>query len=116
MNGFRERTPRRTTGPCATLAACAMLLAAGQPFGESSAASSQGSSCPLLSPQEVSFRFAYGIGDRDSLKFYTFGPRVAYDLLPSLIPAIAGNRIRIDLEATGSIIHGDHQKLDGEFA
>lgn len=69
----------------------------------------------LFSPQEISLRFAYGIADRN-LDFFTFGPRVAYDLLPSLIPAIAGNRIRIGLETTGSIIHGGGHDHDGEWA
>jgi len=70
----------------------------------------------LFSPQEASFRFSYGIGDRDSLRFYTFGPRVAYDLLPSIIPPIFDNRIRLGVELMGAIIHGDHHDLDGEFA
>ena len=112
MNGSRGRTPH----PIAALALCVVLLGAGRATGETATGSAPAPSCPLLSPQEVSFRFAYGIGNRDSLRFYTLGPRVAYDLLPSLIPAIAGNRIRIGLEATGSIIHGDHHDLDGEFA
>jgi len=70
---------------------------------------------PLLDPQEISVRFAYGIGDKDSLRFYTLGPRVAYDF-PDWVPAIAGNRVRIAIEATGSFIHGDHHDRDGEFA
>ncbi len=71
--------------------------------------------CWLLCPQEIAFRFAYGIGSRDSLRFYTLGPRVAYDL-PDFVPAIAGNRIRLAIEATGSVIHGDDHPRDGEFA
>jgi Lipid A 3-O-deacylase (PagL) len=77
------------------------------------AASTRGFS--LLSPQEASVRFSYGIGDRDSLRFYSLTPRVAYDLLPSLIPAIAGNRLRLALEIGGSFIHGDHHPHDGDF-
>jgi len=69
----------------------------------------------FFSPQEASFRFSYGIGDRSSLRFYSFGPRVAYDL-PSFIPAIFDNRIRIAIELMGALIHGDHPDLDGEFA
>jgi hypothetical protein len=85
------------------------------------AAGEEASSAPparasgLFSPQEVSFRVAYGIGDRDSLNFYTFGPRVAYDL-PDFVPAILGNRLRLALEMTGSIIDGNHHHNDGEFA
>ncbi|MBI2962901.1 MAG: acyloxyacyl hydrolase [Deltaproteobacteria bacterium] len=69
----------------------------------------------LFSPQEVSFRFAYGITKHESLRFYTFGPRVAYDL-PDFVPALAGNRFRIGIEATGSIIEGDERSHEGEFA
>jgi hypothetical protein len=74
-----------------------------------------GPASALANPQEVAVRFAYGIGDRESLRFFTLGPRVAYDL-PDWIPAIAGNRLRIALEANGSFIHGDHHPRDGEFA
>jgi hypothetical protein len=74
------------------------------------------SQCPLLKPQELSVRFAYGIGDRASLRFYTLGPHVAYDLLPQWIPEIAGNRLRIALEVNGSVIHGSSHPHDGEFA
>ncbi len=69
----------------------------------------------IFSPQEASFHFAYGMGDEESLNFYTFGPRVAYDL-PDFVPAILGNRIRWVLEMYGSIIHGHNHPLDGEFA
>ncbi len=69
----------------------------------------------LFSPREIAFRFAYGIGNRESLRFYTFGPRVAYDL-PDFVPALAGNRFRIAIETMGSIIHGDHRGHEGEFA
>jgi len=69
----------------------------------------------IFSPQELSFRFAYGMGNKESLDFYTFGPRVAYDL-PHFIPAILGNRIRLAIEMYGSIIHGHNHPLDGEFA
>ena len=37
-----------------------------------------GRSFSLLSPQELSVRFSYGIGDRDSLRFYSLGARAAY--------------------------------------
>jgi hypothetical protein len=70
----------------------------------------------LLSPQEISLRFSYGIGDRESLRFYSLGPRVAYDLLPELIPPIAGNRLRLALELWGAFIHGNGHSRDGEFA
>jgi hypothetical protein len=69
----------------------------------------------IFSPQELSFRFAYGMGDKESLNFYTFGPRVAYDL-PDFVPAILGNRIRLAIEMYGSIINGHNHPLDGEFA
>ena len=68
----------------------------------------------LFSPQELSLRFAYGIGDKD-LDFFTFGPRVAYDL-PDFIPAIFGNRVRIGIETNGSIIRGKDRGTEGEFA
>jgi len=69
----------------------------------------------IFSPQELSFRFAYGMGNKASLNFYTFGPRVAYDL-PPFVPAILGNRIRLAIEMYGSIINGTNHPLDGEFA
>ena len=74
-----------------------------------------GRSFSLLSPQELSVRFSYGIGDRDSLRFYSLGARAAYDLLPALIPAIASNRLRLALEAGGAFIHGDLSSRDAEF-
>ena len=61
-------------------------------------------------------RFSYGIGDRESLRFYALGARAAYDLLPELIPAIARNRLRLALEVGGAFIHGDQRSHDGEFA
>lgn len=91
-----------------TLALCSRALAA-----DSSAAKPEPWS--LFSPQELSLRFAYGIGDTASLEFFTLGPRVAYDL-PDFIPPIAGNRLRIGIETTGSIIRGDDRDHDGEFA
>ena len=42
--------------------------------GASSPSSTHGSG--IFSPQELSFRFAYGMGNKESLDFYTFGPRV----------------------------------------
>jgi hypothetical protein len=68
----------------------------------------------LFEPQEASFRFSYGFADH-SLNFYTFGPRVAYDL-PDFVPALFDNRFRIAIELMGSIIHGHKHDLDGEFA
>ena len=79
--------------------------------GASSPSSTHGSG--IFSPQELSFRFAYGMGNKESLDFYTFGPRVAYDL-PNFIPAILGNRIRLAIEMYGSLIHGHNHPLDGE--
>jgi lipid A 3-O-deacylase PagL len=70
--------------------------------------------CTLLCPEEASLRFSYGIADKASLRFYTFGPRVAYDL--PYVPPLLGNRIRIAIEAMGSIIHGDDRPHEGEFA
>jgi hypothetical protein len=117
MNGSRQARGWNTAIRMVVLAAVgAALLARAAAGAESSGDAAAKSTNPLLSPQEVSFRFAYGIGDRDSLSFYTFGPRVAYDLLPSLIPAIFGNRIRLGLEMTGSIIDGDNNHNEGEFA
>lgn len=97
----------------AVLAVMLLTAASSQAEPPSDATTKGGN--PLLSPQEISFRFAYGRGDRDSLNFFTFGPRVAYDL-PAFVPAIAGNRIRIGLEMTGSIISGDQNSTAGEFA
>lgn len=93
----------------------ATLLAEGRARAESATQGDAHAACPLLSPQEMSFRFAYGYADRDSLNFYTFGPRVAYDL-PDFVPAFLGNRIRLAIEATGSIIYGQGHNGDGEFA
>jgi hypothetical protein len=92
----------------------ASTSAAGASDGASSTPTAR--SFSLFAPQEMSFRFFYGMADKESLDFYTFGPRVAYDLLPSIIPPILGNRIRLAIEMFGSIIHGDNHPLDGEFA
>jgi hypothetical protein len=92
------------------------VLADGPARAEPSTQGSQGApASPLLSPQEISFRFAYGSGERDAIDFYTFGPRVAYDF-PDFVPAILGNRLRLAIEATGSIIYGRGHDGDGEFA
>jgi len=101
-----------------TLAAATLLLIlpAGVARAESAAVAPVDKPFSLFSPQEIAFRFSYGIGDRSSLRFYTFGPRVAYDLLPSIIPPIFDNRLRLAIEVMGSLIHGDHHDLDGEFA
>jgi hypothetical protein len=115
MNRFRGPTSRPARGRTGLAVLAVMLLAAAASWAEPSGDAPREGGNPLLSPQEVSFRFAYGHGDRDSLDFYTFGPRVAYDL-PAFVPAIAGNRIRIGLEMTGSIISGDHNSTAGEFA
>jgi len=93
--------------------AVASMRAAAADDAASSAPATHGSG--IFAPQELSFRFAYGMGNKESLDFYTFGPRVAYDL-PHFIPAILGNRIRLAIEMYGSIIHGDNHPLDGEFA
>jgi hypothetical protein len=91
--------------------ACTGAIAADD--GGSSAPST--SSSGIFSPQELSFKFAYGMGNKESLDFYTFGPRVAYDL-PHFVPPLFGNRIRLAIEMFGSIISGDNHPLDGEFA
>jgi Lipid A 3-O-deacylase (PagL) len=93
----------------------ATLLAAGLARAESATQGDAHPPCFLLSPQEVSFRFAYGYADRGSLNFFTFGPRVAYDLA-DFVPAILGNRIRWAIETTGSIITGPNHNGNGEFA
>lgn len=100
--------------PSAIVVAIALALCPGARAADSSGAPPLTKEWSLFSPQEVSVRLAYGIADR-SLHFFTFGPRVAYDL-PDFVPAIAGNRIRIGIETTGSIIHGRRHDLDGEFA
>ncbi|HSD10669.1 MAG TPA: acyloxyacyl hydrolase [Candidatus Binatia bacterium] len=106
----------RGNGGVLLAAILATLLAEGPARAESVTQGDAHAACFLLSPQEVSFRFAYGYGDRASLNFFTFGPRAAYDL-PGFVPAILGNRIRWVIEATGSIItHGPDHDLDGEFA
>jgi Lipid A 3-O-deacylase (PagL) len=115
MNGSRGSTSRRVSARAALLAVAVTLLVAASSQAEPSGDTAAKNTCPLLSPQECSFRFAYGYSDRDSLSFYTFGPRVAYDL-PAFVPAVAGNRIRIGLEMTGSIMNGDTNKNAGEFA
>lgn len=115
---------RRWSGDCAltgrnAVAALALVLAICE---LASAADSTGSTATpaarkefsLFEPQEASFRFSYGFADH-SLNFYTFGPRVAYDL-PDFVPTLFDNRFRIAIEAMGSFIHGNHHNLDGEFA
>ena len=93
----------------------AMIASTSAIAADDGASSPPASRSALLSPQEISFRFAYGVGDRESLRFYTFGPRIAYDL-PEFVPAILGNRLRLAIEMTGSIIHGNDRPHDGEFA
>lgn len=64
-----------------------------------------------LCPSEVAFRFLYGQSSKASLDFYTFGPRLAFDL-PRFVPPIAGNRVRLAVELLGSTIHdgsADHE-------
>ena len=64
-----------------------------------------------LCPSEVAFRFLYGKSNKGSLDFYSFGPRVAYDL-PRFVPPIAGNRVRLAIELLGSTIRDgstDHE-------
>lgn len=103
-------------GRVACILVLALWLRGGRALADSGTAQPPATdSWALFSPQEISVRFAYGIGNRESLRFYTLGPRVAYDL-PQFVPALAGNRLRIGIEATGSIIYGDHGSHDGEFA
>ncbi len=93
----------------------AMLVAEGLSRAESATQGAESHRSSLLSPQELSFRFAYGYTESASLNFFTFGPRVAYDL-PDFVPAIAGNRIRLAIEMLGSIISGPNHGGNGEFA
>ena len=98
--------------------ALALVLAV---YGLASAADSTGGNAApaarkefsLFEPQEAALRFSYGFADH-SLNFYTFGPRVAYDL-PDFVPALFDNRFRIAIELMGSLID-NHNHLDGEFA
>jgi hypothetical protein len=99
----------------AVLLGSALAIASTSTAGDGASATPQPRGSGLFSPQEASFRFAYGRGDKESLDFYTFGPRIAYDL-PDFVPAILGNRIRLAIEMYGSIINGDNHPLDGEFA
>jgi hypothetical protein len=99
----------------AILATVVIALAAGSARAESAPQCNAGNTCFLFAPQELSLRFAYGYEDRASLNYYTFGPRVAYDL-PKFVPEIFGNRIRWVVEMTGSLISGPNHGLDGEFA
>jgi hypothetical protein len=107
------------TGRRSTAAALALVLVV---YGLATAADpTAGAATPpprkefsLFEPEEASFRFSYGFADH-SLSFYTFGPRVAYDL-PDFVPALFDNRFRIAIELMGSLIHGHNHDLDGEFA
>jgi hypothetical protein len=110
----RAKTVRRQVGFLLT-AILATLLAEGLASAESATQGNPDTTSFLLSPQELSFRVAYGYADRASLNFFTFGPRVAYDL-PDFVPAILGNRIRLAIETTGSIISGPNHGGNGEFA
>jgi hypothetical protein len=123
MTGIRRSrrvSVRRGRSHVFAAVALALLIAAGtaraEPTTRGDASSgSAGRPFSLFSPQEASFRLSYGIADRDSLHFYTLGPRVAYDL-PDFVPALLDNRFRIAIEVMGSFIHGNHHDLDGEFA
>ena len=95
-------------------AALASIITGTSAFAETAKQAPTEPSCELFAPEEVAFRFSYGIGEEDSLRYYTFGPRVAYDL--PYVPAIFDNRVRIAIELMGAIINGDHHDLDGEFA
>ena len=100
----RVKTVRRRVG-LLLATTLAMLIAEGLARAESATQVAESHPFSLFSPQELSFRVAYGYTESDSLNFYTFGPRVAYDL-PDFVPAIFGNRIRLAIETTGSIISG----------
>ncbi len=114
----------RWSGGCSASFAivCAVLgmaLAVAAPANADDAAASAAAPTKefsLFSPQEVAVRFSFGPSSSRSLNFYTFGPRVAYDLLPSWIPPMFDNRWRLAIEMTGSIIHGTDHDHDGEFA
>ena len=110
----RAKTVRRRVG-LLLATTLAMLIAEGLARAESATLGNAHTGSGLLSPQELSFRFAYGYAERVSLNFFTFGPRVAYDL-PDFVPAIAGNRIRLAIEMLGSIISGPNHGGNGEFA
>jgi lipid A 3-O-deacylase PagL len=69
-----------------------------------------------LCPSELAFRFLYGHGDKASLDFYSFGPRLAFDLLPSIIPPIAGNRVRLAVELLGSVIQNSSTEHELAFS
>jgi Lipid A 3-O-deacylase (PagL) len=110
----RVKTVRRRVG-LLLATTLAMPIAEGLARAEPATPGNSHTGSVLLSPQELSFRFAYGYADRVSLNFFTFGPRVAYDL-PDFVPAIAGNRIRLAIEMLGSIISGPNHGGNGEFA
>jgi Lipid A 3-O-deacylase (PagL) len=105
----------RPYGEILLVTVLAMLMAEGLARAEPATQVVESHPFSLLSPQELSFRVAYGYTESASLNFYTFGPRVAYDL-PDFVPAIAGNRIRLAIETTGSIISGPNHGGNGEFA
>ena len=110
----RTKTMRRRVG--LLLVTTLVVLAAENPArAESATQGADGHRSPLFCPQELSFRLAYGYTERASLNFFTFGPRVAYDL-PDFVPAIFGNRIRLAIEMLGSIISGPNHGGNGEFA
>lgn len=69
-----------------------------------------------LCPSEVAFRFLYGESDKASLSSYSFGPRLAFDLLPSIIPPIVGNRVRLAVELLGSIIQNGSAEHEIAFS
>jgi hypothetical protein len=69
-----------------------------------------------LCPSEVAFRFLYGESDKGSLTSYSFGPRAAFDLLPSIIPPIAGNRVRLAVELIGSTIQNGSSEHEIAFS
>ncbi len=71
----RVKTVRRRVG-LLLATTLAMLIAEGLARAEPATPGNSHTGSVLLSPQELSFRFAYGYADRVSLNFFTFGPRV----------------------------------------
>ena len=110
------RAGRRTIAAAVALvlAACGLASAADASGGSNPSPPAARKEFSLFAPQEASFRFSYGFADH-SLNFYTFGPRVAYDL-PDVVPTLFDNRFRLAIELMGSLIHGHNHDLDGEFA
>lgn len=112
MKRLKATVPRWLPIPALSLV---LLVSVTMPARSGAETPDSGEAACALCPKEVSFRFLYGETDKASLHFYTFGPRVAFDL-PRIVPPIAGNRLRLVIELLGSTIHDGGREHEVAFS